>query len=82
MNTGPLSLREAQLVQLLAWGHSTEQSAEMMGIAVNTAKNHLRSAALKLGTNNTSRVSTVVACLRLEIVSLQPPSPLGKFWKE
>lgn len=75
-----MTRREAEVLQLLAWDHSTEETAEALGISVYTVKNHLRVAGNKLGTNNTSRTSTVLAALRLGVISLQPPSPLGRFW--
>lgn len=77
-----LTVREAQTLQLVAWSYSTEGTGEAMGITRNTVRNHLRSAAAKLGTNNQSRVASVMEALRLDIISLSPPSPLGKFWKD
>ncbi len=77
-----LTPREAQCLQLIAWGYSTEDTGMLMGITKNTVRNHLRSAARKLGTNNQSRTASVVAALRLELISIGRPSPLGKFWKD
>lgn len=78
----PLSLREAQTLQLLAWGYSTDDAGAAMGITRNTVRNHLRSAALKLGTNNQDRTATVLQAIRESTITITPPSPLGKFWKD
>ncbi len=77
-----LTQREAQVLQLIAWSYSTETCGEALGISKNTVRNHLRSAAKKLGTNNLSRVASVIAALRLDLISKSYPSPLGKFWKD
>lgn len=82
MRLGPLSMRQAQVLQLLAWGYQTEEAADMLGISINTLRNHLVAAARRLGTNNQDRTATVTNAIRGGYISLEPPSPLGKFWKD
>lgn len=82
VNTGILSRREAQVLQLMAWGHGTNEVGEMLDISPYTVKNHLANAAIKLGTNHQDRVATVMSAVRQGIISISRPSPLGRFWKE
>ncbi len=54
---GPLSLRQQQIVQLLAYGHSIKQAAGSLGIAQRTASDYLLRAMVKV------QVSTPFALL-------------------
>ena len=83
MKTEPLTVREAQVLQLLAWGYTTLEVGENLGITVSTVKNHLANSGLKLNTRGTNRTATVTEALRRGIISVGAPSPLGQiFGKE
>jgi PAS domain S-box-containing protein len=53
-----LTPRQAQTLQLLARGHSTQQMAEAMGISPETVRNHVREVLRKLGAH--SRLEAVM----------------------
>lgn len=50
----PLTVREKELVSLLAEGHSYQSSAASLGITVNTIRNHIRSIYEKLQVHSQS----------------------------
>lgn len=72
---GPLTERQAQVLQLLAWGYDLDETATALGIAGWTAKNHLVRAARSLGTTDRGRTVTVLTAINLlPQVTLTPPS--------
>jgi DNA-binding NarL/FixJ family response regulator len=76
MNTARprLTMREVDVLQRLAFGHSTTEVARELHLAVNTVRNHLAGAMSKLGTSN--RLAAVAEAIRLGIVS--PPTAAAK----
>jgi len=61
-----LTPRERQTLMLLAAGSSTLQMAELMGIAPNTVRNHVKSMCRRLGAR--SRIEAVAMARRADIV--------------
>ncbi len=61
-----LSPREAQVLQLLATGASTEQMTEMLGLSRQTVRNHIRSLLRRLGVH--SRLEAVVEAHRRGLI--------------
>lgn len=55
----PLTPRQAEVLQLLAHGCSTAQIAERLGVAHETARNHIRATLRRLGAH--TRLEAVVA---------------------
>lgn len=66
-----LTVREIDVLELLAAGVSTVAVADRLDISVNTVRNHLARAMAKLGAH--SRLGAVAEALRLGLVA--PPSP-------
>lgn len=66
-----LTVREIDVLELLAAGVSTVAVANRLDISVNTVRNHLARAMAKLGAH--SRLGAVAEALRLGLVA--PPSP-------
>lgn len=62
----PLSPREHQALLLLAHGLTTAQIAERLGIASETARNHIRGVMRALGVH--SRVAAVARARELDLV--------------
>lgn len=54
-----LTKRQRQIVTLLVEGHSIVSAAASLGITEQVAKNHLRFARLRLGTNTYGLVGKV-----------------------
>jgi len=50
----PLTLREREILQLVAEGHSTKQAAEILGISVKTAESHRSRLMGKLDIHETA----------------------------
>jgi DNA-binding NarL/FixJ family response regulator len=72
--SGPrLSMREIDVLQLLARGASTTDVAAELFLAVNTVRNHLATAMAKLGVS--SRLAAVAEAERLGLVSPPAPAP-------
>lgn len=70
-SAGPrLSVREIEVLQLLAHGAATTEVAAELTVAVNTVRNHLASAMAKLGVG--TRLAAVAEAVRLGVVS--PPA--------
>ena len=61
-----LTPRELQTLLLLAAGSSTRQMAEVMGIAPNTVRNHVKSMCGRLGAS--SRIEAVAKARRAGVV--------------
>jgi two-component system nitrate/nitrite response regulator NarL len=55
--TEKLSIRESQVMALVASGYSNREIADRLGIAYNTVKNHLRSILSKLGVKNRAQAA-------------------------
>ena len=69
--SGPhLTVREIEILQLLAHGVATTEVATELALAVNTVRNHLASAMAKLGVG--TRLAAVAEAIRLGAVS--PPT--------
>jgi PAS domain S-box-containing protein len=64
----PLTPRQEQVLRLLAEGHDTEQIAERLGIALETARNHIRALLSRLEVH--SRLGAVIEGLRRGVLSL------------
>ena len=56
-----LTVREREVVRLIAEGLSNKQIAHRMGIAVSTTKAHCHQAMLKMGLRNRTQVATHAA---------------------
>jgi DNA-binding NarL/FixJ family response regulator len=65
----PLSLREAQVLELAALGLTNGQIAERLGVGVHAVKFHLASIYRKLGVAN----RTEAACAHLRATGLAGP---------
>jgi DNA-binding NarL/FixJ family response regulator len=63
----PLTSREAEILELLMKGHGNGEIAGMLGVSVNTVKNHLYSIYRKLGVK--SRGQAFVAASQLGYVT-------------
>lgn len=64
----PLTVRELEVLRLIAWGRSTRSIAEVLGISVQTARSHVKKILFKLGVH--SRVEAVALALRYQIVRI------------
>jgi PAS domain S-box-containing protein len=64
----PLTPRQEQVLRLLAEGHDTEQIAERLGVALETARNHIRALLSRLEVH--SRLGAVIEGLRRGVLSL------------
>lgn len=64
--TNPLTRREAQVLQLLAEGASTQAVAERLFISRATARHHIDSIMGKLGVH--SRLEAVTYALRERLI--------------
>lgn len=74
---GPLTLRQAQIVQLAAWGYPLDEIAILLGISLWTVKNHMKRINRALGTTGLNRSAAVTAALRADIITLEPPSKVA-----
>jgi DNA-binding CsgD family transcriptional regulator len=63
---GPLSLREVQVLQLVAGGQTNRDIASRLFISENTVKTHLQKIFERLGTRD--RAETVAVALRRGII--------------
>lgn len=57
----PLTIRERQIVRLVAEGHSNKEIARMLKISVKTTETHRASAMRKTGTNSVSALTIYAA---------------------
>jgi DNA-binding NarL/FixJ family response regulator len=64
----PLTVRELEVLRLLALGHSNRQIAEELVISLGTAKNHVEHIRVKLGASD--RTQAVVQALKLGLIEL------------
>ena len=71
---GPLTERQAQVLQLMAWEYSIDDIAEALGLSTWTIKNHIVRLNVALGTTGMNRAASVTTGLRLGIITLDPPS--------
>ena len=62
----PLSRRESQILQKIAWGATTKEVAHDLGISPHTVKTHLERIFEKLGAND--RAQAVAIALRRHLV--------------
>jgi DNA-binding NarL/FixJ family response regulator len=71
--TGPkLSIREREILDLLANGHSNGQIATQLNLSLSTVKTHLRTAYRKLGA--VDRTQAVLLAIKLKVLD----EPSGK----
>lgn len=63
-----LSGRERDVLSFAAQGRTREETADLLGVSVETVATHLRNARGKIGTRNTTH--TVIEALRLREISL------------
>jgi DNA-binding CsgD family transcriptional regulator len=54
-----LSIREYDVLRLIASGESTKRIAADLGIAMSSVKHHLRNARKKLGARNTTHAAVL-----------------------
>ena len=64
--TGGLTDRELEVLQLLAFGHTNRQIAERLYVSPDTVKTHLEHIYQKLGTND--RTAAVAKALRKRLI--------------
>jgi DNA-binding NarL/FixJ family response regulator len=62
-----LSVREREVLQLMADGIGTRKIAHLLGISYSTVRTHVRAISSKLGTR--SMVNAVVTARELELVN-------------
>jgi DNA-binding NarL/FixJ family response regulator len=67
--SGPLTVRESEVVQLMVDGVSTAGIAGELGVSINTVRNHTQSILRKLGAH--SRLEAAAAAVRLGLA--RPP---------
>jgi DNA-binding CsgD family transcriptional regulator len=65
-----LTPRQREVLQLLAQGYETDEIARRLGIALDTARNHIRAVRRRLGAR--SRLEAVLVGLRLGHITLEP----------
>lgn len=63
-----LSARERDVLAFAAQGRTREETADLLGVSVETVSTHLRNARSKIGTRNTTH--TVIEALRLREIVL------------
>ncbi|MGX7705224.1 helix-turn-helix transcriptional regulator [Methylobacterium sp. Gmos1] len=63
-----LSARERDVLSFAAQGRTREETADLLGVSVETVATHLRNARSKIGTRNTTH--TVIEALRLREITL------------
>ena len=61
-STGPLSLREMEVLNYAAMGKSNKQIAEIIGLSESTIKNHFSSTLKKLHANDRTHAVTLALC--------------------
>ena len=66
----PLTEREADVLSLLAQGHTNKEIAHALHIAEDTVKSHVRHILAKLGAQ--SRTQATLAAMRLGLVAHEP----------
>ena len=64
----PLTPRQEQVLRLLAEGRDTEEIAEQLGVALETARNHIRGLLSRLEVH--SRLGAVLEGLRRGVLNL------------
>jgi DNA-binding NarL/FixJ family response regulator len=65
----PLTVRELEVLRLLAQGHSNKEVARRLHLAEETVKFHVRHILAKLSVQ--SRTQAVLAAMRLGLISSQ-----------
>jgi DNA-binding NarL/FixJ family response regulator len=61
-SSGPLSLREMEVLNYAALGKSNKQIAEIIGLSESTIKNHFSSTLKKLHANDRTHAVTLALC--------------------
>ena len=72
----PLTVREWEVVELLAEGHDTKAIAERLHLSIHTVRNYLRNAREKL--HAPSRLSLVLTAQRLGLLQ-SPTNSMNRF---
>jgi len=62
----PLSAREREVLQILAEGLSTAETAERLGIAANTVRRHLTHSMEKLGVH--SKIGVIILAIKMGLI--------------
>lgn len=57
-----LTPRQHEIAELLAWGASAKEIAEILKLSVNTVTKHTKMAKKKLGINKTTEISAYIFC--------------------
>ena len=65
-STPHLTPRQLEVLRHLATGHSTRNIAALLGISVDTVRNHVRALMQRLGTH--SRLAAVIRAHELGLV--------------
>ena len=65
----PLTVRELEVLRLLAGGASTSGSAELLGISIATLRAHVQAILRKLGAH--SRLEAVAEAARIGLITLE-----------
>ena len=73
----PISVRELEVITLLAEGLSNRQIAQRLGIREQTVKNHVTRTMEKLGVNNRTEVGLLAARHNLRLVDDEEDEELG-----
>jgi DNA-binding NarL/FixJ family response regulator len=68
----PLTRRELEVLQLMAWGRTNPEIADILGISTGTVKTHVQRIIAKLGV--TDRTQAAVKGVQLGLVSPDEPS--------
>jgi PAS domain S-box-containing protein len=71
----PLTVREREVVTLIALGHETAQIAQELHISVETVRTHVRNAMSKLGAHTRAQLVAVVLTTEQAVHRDHLPSP-------
>ncbi len=70
-----LTVREVQVLQLLAHGHSNETIGEIIGLSPETVRTHIRKAMARMDAK--TRVQAVAVAVAADMVDVNMPEPTG-----
>jgi DNA-binding NarL/FixJ family response regulator len=72
----PLSEREIEILQYVAWGNSNKQVGAALKISDQTVKNHITSTLKKLSVND--RTAAVMVAISHQWISMEGPGTSGR----